>query len=68
MIYVLLTNHAYVAELIVINDANIATNTSMDEETWYFDTTISEHMLNKRHLFKNLKQIENHHWGISDGH
>lgn len=68
MIDVLLTNDAYAAKLTVINDANIATNTSMDEEAWYFNTTISEHMSNKRHRFKNLKQIENHHWGISYGH
>ncbi len=67
MIDVLLTNDAYVTKLTVINDANIATNTSMDEEASYFNTTISEHLSNKKHRFKNLKQIENHHGGISNG-
>jgi hypothetical protein len=68
MTNVLLTNDAYVAKLIMINDANVAINTSMDEEAWYSDIAINEQMSNKRHWFKNLKQIENHRWGISNGH
>ncbi len=64
----LLTSDAYVVELIVINDANVATNTSMDEESWYFNTIVNEHVSNKRHWFKNMKQIENHYWGISNDH